>query len=451
MDGSPAGRRKGPAHAQRRGLSKASEERLAELGRHLPPPSDDEVKVMVADRRARIVRRLAVGGIVALVVVLGAAAVAQWVRPVPPPAMSALASAHLPGTPPTLPWPSAGQAALSVEGVGSLGQVHGAQPVPIAGLADVLSAYVILRDHPLPAGGDGPALTVNADTVGAYQSGMARQYSEVPVTLGEHLSERQALEGLLVDSGTDMATLLADWDAASVDAFVAKLNLAATKLGMGSTHITDPSGADPATTSTAEDLVRLGEAAMTVPALRQIASLGQTALPGSTVVYNLNYELGRDGIVGLKTGSDSAAHGCYLVAAQQSVAGTPVTVIGAVLGQTGLNGPNTAAVGAGDALVKAAFSSLHPFALFGAGQTVGTLVTAWGASAPVTVSGPVSVLGWSGLDVPLSAHVDPLSTPVAAGSHIGVLRAGARGAQAPVELRTAGALTGPTTWWRLTR
>ena len=44
-----------------------------------------------------------------------------------------------------------------------------------------------------------------------------------------------------------MATLLADWDAESVTVFVAKMNTVATKLGLSSTHITDPSGVDPAT------------------------------------------------------------------------------------------------------------------------------------------------------------------------------------------------------------
>ena len=127
-----------------------------------------------------------------------------------------------------------------------------------------------------------------------------------------------------------MATLLADWDAGSVRDFVAKMNAAASTLHLASTHIADPSGVDPATTSTAEDLVRLGEASLSIPVLRQIVSLGQATVPMTSVVFDLNFDLGHDGIIGIKTASDSSAQGCYLVAAQQNIGRKDVTVVGAV-------------------------------------------------------------------------------------------------------------------------
>ena len=65
---------------------------------------------------------------------------------------------------------------------------------------------------------------------------------------------------------------------------MAKMNAAVSRLGLASTHITDPSGVDPATTSTAGDLVRLGEASLSIPVLRQIVSLAQASVPMTTVV-----------------------------------------------------------------------------------------------------------------------------------------------------------------------
>src|SRR6516162_10084315 len=401
---------KGAAHARGRNLPKANEERLAQLATRLPPPSDDQddrddqdeqdeqdeqldiIKGLRAGRR----RRHLLGWAVALVVLaLGAGAIAQWVRPLPHPTLQAT-GVRLPGTPPTLAWPSTGEAAVGVEGVGPLGEVRGNQSVPVAGLAEVLTAYVVLSDHHLAPGADGPSVPVTADTLTAYQNGQAAQDSEVPVTAGETLTELQALEGMLIDSGTDMATMLADWDAGAVGPFVAKMNAAAAKLGLTSTHVTDPSGVDPGTTSTAEDLVRLGEAALSIPVLQQIVSLGQTSvsIPMTTaVVYNLNFDLGHDGIVGIKTGSNSSAKGCYLFAAQESIGGKTVTVVGAVLGQPGGSlGPNTAAVNAGDALVKSAFASLHTFTVFAPGQQAGEVVAPWGAMAPTTVAQPVTVV-----------------------------------------------------------
>lgn len=249
-----------------------------------------------------------------------------------------------------------------------------------------------------------------------------------------------------------MATVLADWDAGSVSAFVAKMNAAASRLGLASTHITDPSGVDPATTSTAEDLVRLGEASLSIPVLRQIVSLAQASVPMTAVVYNPNFDLGHDGIIGIKTASDSSAQGCYLFAAQQNIGGKDVTVVGAVLGQPGgALGPNTAAVDAGDALVRSVFVALHSFTIFAPGQKVAEVDAAWGSMAPVTVAQPVDVIGWPGLVATLEVRHGPLDGPLPSGATVGTLRAGVGRISAQVELRTASALSGPGAWWRLTR
>jgi D-alanyl-D-alanine carboxypeptidase (penicillin-binding protein 5/6) len=344
---------------------------------------------------------------------------------------------------------------VAVDGLGTLGDVHGTTPVPIAGLAQVLTAYVVLSDHPLATGGEqGPAIPVTANTLTAYQSGLANQESEVPVVAGESLTELQALEGLMINSGGDMATLLADWDAQNVPAFVAKMNTAATKLGLASTHVTDPSGVDPGTTSTADDLIRLGDAALTIPVLRQMVSLGQatTPIPLTTVVYNLNFDLGQDGIIGIKTGSDSSAQGCYLFAAQQNVGGRTVTVVGAVLGQPGGSlGPNTTAVDAGDALVKSTFAGLQSFTAFAPGQSAGEITTPWGASAPLTVTAPVTVVGWPGHAVRVRAETRPPRGALASGAVVGTIRTGTGSGAASVVLHTAAPLSGPGLWWRVTR
>jgi D-alanyl-D-alanine carboxypeptidase (penicillin-binding protein 5/6) len=446
---------RGPAHARGRTLPKASEERLAQLATRLPPPSEEQLDI-IKGLRAERRRRHVIGWAVALLVLaLCAGAIAQWVRPLPHPTLQTT-GVRLPGMPPTLAWPSTGQAAVGVDGVGPLGQVHGNQSVPVAGLAEVLTAYVVLSDHQLAPGADGPAVPVTADTLTAYQNGQAAHDSEVPVAAGETLTELQALEGLLVDSGADIATMLADWDAGAAGPFVAKMNAAAAKLGLISTHITDPTGVDPGTTSTAEDLVRLGEAALSIPVLRQIVSLGQTSVSiplTTTVVYNLNFDLGHDGIVGIKTGSDTSAKGCYLFAAQESIGGKTVTVVGAVLGQPGgALGPNTAAVNAGDTLVKSAFASLHSFTVFAPGQQAGQVVGAWGAAAPLEVAQPVTVVGWPGLAVSVTARrARTLDAPIPSGATVGTLQAGTGSTAVVVPLRTARPLGRPGLWWRLTR
>jgi serine-type D-Ala-D-Ala carboxypeptidase (penicillin-binding protein 5/6) len=451
MDGDGTPRHKGPAHARKRGLPRENEERLAEMGRRLPPASEDELEIVAGLRASRRRRRLLTWGTGLVVAALCAGAIVQWVRPLPR-ATLASGGVRLPGVAPSFAWPGRGEAAATVLGVGTVGQVRGSQPVPVAGLAELLAAYVILSDHRLAEGADGPTIPVTAATLAAYQAGRASQESEIPVAAGESLTELQALEGLLIDSGADMATFLADWDAGSISAFVAKMNAAASTLGLTSTHITDPSGVDPATTSTAEDLVRLGEAALSIPVLQQIVSLGQASVPMTPVVFNLNFDLGHDGIIGIKTASDSSAGGCYLVAAQQRIGGKNVTVVGAVLGQPGgALGPNTAAVDAGDALVRSIFVALHSFTLFAPGQKVAEVDAAWGATAPLTVAQPVTVIGWPGLVASLAIRHRPLDGSWPSGATVGTLRAGVGRHAAQVELRTASPLPGPGVWWRLTR
>ena len=432
-------------------MPRENEERLSALGRQVPPPSEDELEIVAGLRSSRRRRRLLTWGIALIVVALGAGAISQWVRPLPQAALTSRV-VRLPGAAPSFAWPSSGEAAVTVVGVGAVGQVRGTQSVPVAGLAELLTAYVVLADHRLAPGADGPSIPVTPDALAAYQAGQAAQEAEVPIAAGESLTELDALEGLLVDSGADMATVLADWDAGSVTAFVAKMNATASKLGLASTHITDPSGVDPATTSTAEDLVRLGVKSLSIPVLRQIVSLAQASVPMTTVVYNSDFDLGVDGIIGMKTGSDSSAQGCYLFAAQQTIGGKDVTVVGAVLAQPGgALGPTTAAVDAGDALVRSVFAALHSVTIVAPGQEFARIDAAWGATAPVTVAQPLDVVGWPGLVTDLAVRSRPVDGALPSGATIGTVQAGVGSTSTRTELRTASALSGPGLWWRLTR
>jgi len=104
---------------------------------------------------------------------------------------------------------------------------------------------------------------------------------------------------------------------------------------MTGTHYTDPSGLAASTTSTAADQVRLGMAAISEPALAGIVSLRSAVVPVAGVVRNYNTLLGQDGITGLKTGSDTAAGGCILLAAWQRAHGHGTLIVAAAFGQPG--------------------------------------------------------------------------------------------------------------------
>src|SRR6185312_1736997 len=67
----------------------------------------------------------------------------------------------------------------------------------------------------------------------------------------------------------------------------------------------------------------------------RIVATPAALLPVAGSVHNTNTLLGRDGFVGVKTGSDDAAGGCFAFRAVRWIGGRRTTVTGVVLGQPG--------------------------------------------------------------------------------------------------------------------
>ena len=155
------------------------------------------------------------------------------------------------------------------------------------------------------------------------------------VVAGERLTERQALQALLLPSANNIAAVLARWDAGSADRFVARMNATARSLGMTHSRYTDPSGYDDATVSTAADQVRIVERAMRLPVFAGIVASYAATLPVAGTVRNTDTLLGYEGFVGVKTGSDAAAGGCFAFRSIRFVHGKRTTITGVVLGQPG--------------------------------------------------------------------------------------------------------------------
>jgi D-alanyl-D-alanine carboxypeptidase (penicillin-binding protein 5/6) len=238
------------------------------------------------------------------------------------------------GALPGMVWPAYGQAAVQM---GQL-RIHAGpnqHAAPIASVAKVMTAYLVLRDHPLRPGRSGPPITLTDADVADTDRRAERDESVVPIAAGEQLTELQALQALLLPSANNIAAVLARWDAGSVDRFVARMNATSLSLGMTRTRYTDPSGYDDATVSTAADQVRIVDHAMRLPVFASIVATPSATLPVAGTVHNTNALLGRDGFVGVKTGSDGAAGGCFAFRAVRSIDGRRTTITGVVLGQPG--------------------------------------------------------------------------------------------------------------------
>ena len=415
----------------------------------MSPARPEILKALAQERSRRVVGRAVAGTVVALVVVFVGV---QLLRPVPPPVFrpTVPGSIRLPGALPALPFPGSGSAAISMVGGGSLGHSGSTLPVPVGGLIKVLTAYVVLTDHPISSGDSGPTITVTGDTVTEYQDGVKNQESEVAVGPQETLTELQALQGLLLVGANDMATLLADWDAGGVPAFVSKMNRAARSLGLKSTLVNDPNGLDPATVSTPSDLIMLGEAAMAIPTFAELVGTAEATLPMAGVVFNTNFALGRAGIVGIRTGSLPASGGCFLFEARQNHSGQSLTLVGAVLGQQTAS-PTNAAVNAAESLINVAFAASGPIAVLGSGATVGRIESSWGASVPVVASSNPTVVAWPGLVVSARTRKFPLGTAVGEGTRVATVTLSIGNQHLVLVVHAGARLPGPSVFWRLTR
>jgi D-alanyl-D-alanine carboxypeptidase (penicillin-binding protein 5/6) len=332
---------------------------------------------------------------------------------------------------------------------------------PIASVAKTMTALVILETRPVLPGQAGPILTMTQQDVNDYHAIAANGGSFAPVVLGEHLSERDLLIGLMLPSANNFALTAARWIDGSVPAFVHRLNARAAALGMHHTHFADPDGLDRATTSTAADLLLLGETVIKNDALVGVVSTTSSTLPDGTAVQNLNILLGQEpGWVGIKTGWTPAAGGCLLFAARRVLsAGAPaLTMVGAVLNQPPDGNVDLANPELGGAFDVARTSVDNAYMDFstvrvGAGSipVSGHVFGAWGAYTTVHVSGPERfVLLHSGDSLSVATSTMPITVPARAGTPAGSVTVSLKGTPVGTwALTTDGPLSGPSPWWQL--
>jgi D-alanyl-D-alanine endopeptidase (penicillin-binding protein 7) len=134
--------------------------------------------------------------------------------------------------------------------------------LPIASITKLMTAMVVL-DARLPLFEE---VEVNREDVDWLKGTRSR------LPLGTSLTRHELLYLALVSSENRAASALARSYPGGKLAFVAAMNRKAQALGMDQTRFADPTGLDPANTSTARDLLRMVETAYSYPIVRQITT-----------------------------------------------------------------------------------------------------------------------------------------------------------------------------------
>ncbi len=196
--------------------------------------------------------------------------------------------------------------------------------LPIASITKIMTALVILQNHELNETVTIPALPPQLD--GSQAMG---------IKPGEQFVLSEALVGMLTLSANDMAQALAIWDSGSEEEFVRKMNRMAAEWGLANTKYSDATGlSSEGAYSTADDLVVLATIALRSGFVRQATSQPRYTVRTTTgkpyVVTTTNQLLGKNGVIGLKTGYTLAAGQCLVSLTRQGGR----EIIGVILGSS---------------------------------------------------------------------------------------------------------------------
>lgn len=191
---------------------------------------------------------------------------------------------------------------------------HPDRELPIASLTKMMTAWLIVNRH---RPDERVLISKAATRTGGSMVGV--------LPAGKRVRLEALLKGLLLVSGNDAATALAEHDAGTVARFVDRMNDAAKRLGLSCTRFSSPHGLiDRGNHSCPRDLALLARADLAEPRISGIARTDHVRLPfpikgGFLDLWNNNpfIRAGERGITGLKTGYTDASGRCYVTTAER--------------------------------------------------------------------------------------------------------------------------------------
>src|SRR3989344_691812 len=353
-----------------------------------------------------------------LVVVIVALGVYLYSRPLPGGHAKTTLSGVKTSEVANLPWPAYGQGALGARGYGVL-TTHGEQtPVPIASITKIVTALAVLKEKPLAKGEKGPSITINSDDVAIYNEFVAQGGSVTPITRGSQVSEYDGLQSMLIPSSNNMAATVAKWAFGSIDSYVKYANQMLSDLGFQQTHVDEASGFSTKSVSTATELIKLGEIALANEVIAEIVKKDTVSLPFAGKVNNINWLLGNEGVIGIKTGNTDEAGGCLLFAAQKTIFGQPIVLIGVILGAPDRN----QAITDSRKILQSVEDSFEKVQVVKKGQTLGNYVTLWGAKSELIASDELTIVIWKGASIEPTFKTLATSSSRLAGNHVGEVK-----------------------------
>ena len=206
-----------------------------------------------------------------------------------------------------------------------LWQRNALRPEPMASLAKMMTALLVVRSAPADA------------KVRVTREALAYQGSGVGVLpKGKDVRLETLLAGLLLPSGNDAAIALAQHVAGSVPEFIVRMNAMARRMGLQCTHYTSVDGFADSARTCASDLAVLARADLDQPRIAALTRRRLVVAPlpikgGKVYLYNNNplIRAGYPGVTGLKTGETVAAGLCLVGTVEAGGHRVGVVILGA--------------------------------------------------------------------------------------------------------------------------
>ncbi len=190
---------------------------------------------------------------------------------------------------------------------------HGDDELRIASLTKIMTAIVAIEYGQMNK------------PVKVSKNAYAKEGSSIYLKLGEQMGLENMLYGLMLRSGNDAATAIAEHVGGSEEGFVYLMNAKAEELGLKHTHFMNPHGLDAeGHYSSANDLATMTAYAMHNPMFKEIVKTPVKKVPNPNEAWDYKWDNKNkmlrfyDGADGVKTGYTKKAFRCLVSSATRN-------------------------------------------------------------------------------------------------------------------------------------
>ena len=317
--------------------------------------------------------------------------------------------------------------------------------LPMASIAKVVTALVVLDEKPIGLGETGPVVSLTATDFQSYLDYDKAGARSVAVFADEQWTELELLQALLLASSNNHADTLARWAFGSVDAYVVAANAWLADNHLTGTAVVDATGLHEASAGTATDLAHLAGLAATDPIVSAMLASPASVLANRRGVENTTSFLPEEGITGISRSYTDAAGVCFLFTAEVSDGASRYSFSGAFIGE-----PTYDALTADlTALMASARAGVGAMPVLAAGDVYATFTSAWGDEASAVVGVSRTRYAWQAATPEDAAVTLQDFTTRRTGAQVGEVRLTVAGEKLSAALKLDEAIADPGPGWRL--